>query len=174
MTSRSWRNIFFVASGFPRFRCRQNRSPFCNRRPWAGNVRELRNAIEHAGIVSRGGQILPEHFPPPIRTGGSETIGQRIGNLVHDWVKEQVQAAGTNEPAYLYDELLKVVEPALLDEVLRQLNGNRLATAALAWIGLRHAAENDAKISTGFRDRLGYVGSGQWSENTQNWQCFLS
>ncbi len=110
---------------------------FLQSRPWAGNVRELRNAIEHAGIVSRGGQILPEHFPPPIRTGGSETIGQRIGNLVHDWVKEQVQAAGTNEPAYLYDELLKVVEPALLDEVLRQLNGNRLATAR--WLGLARA-----------------------------------
>ena len=32
-------------------------------RPWAGNVRELRNAIEHAAIVARGRTIRPEHLP---------------------------------------------------------------------------------------------------------------
>src|ERR671933_2068388 len=31
--------------------------------PWFGNVRELRNALEHAAIVARGGPLLPEHFP---------------------------------------------------------------------------------------------------------------
>ena len=29
------------------------------RRPWTGNVRELRNAIERAAIIARGGPILP-------------------------------------------------------------------------------------------------------------------
>src|SRR5205823_6591289 len=28
--------------------------------PWFGNVRELRNALEHAAIVARGGPLLPE------------------------------------------------------------------------------------------------------------------
>jgi two-component system nitrogen regulation response regulator GlnG len=106
-------------------------------RPWSGNVRELRNAIEYAGIVARGGQILPVHFPPPIRTGGTESTSERIAGLVQDWVKEQVQSAGAKEPANLYDEILKVVEPALLDEVLRTLNGNKLATAR--WLGLARA-----------------------------------
>jgi two-component system nitrogen regulation response regulator GlnG len=32
-------------------------------RVWHGNVRELRNAIEHASVVSRGGSIEPRHFP---------------------------------------------------------------------------------------------------------------
>ncbi len=36
------------------------------RRPWLGNVRELRNAIEHAMILARGGIIAPEHLPPPL------------------------------------------------------------------------------------------------------------
>ena len=33
-------------------------------RPWVGNVRELRNAIEHAAIVARGRPIRAEHLPP--------------------------------------------------------------------------------------------------------------
>ncbi len=38
-------------------------------RPWVGNVRELRNAIEHAAIVARGQPIRVEHLPAPA-TGG--------------------------------------------------------------------------------------------------------
>ncbi len=56
------------------------------RRPWLGNVRELRNAIEHAMILARGGIIAPEHLPPPLappemgsgpisRDGSSPAVG---------------------------------------------------------------------------------------------------
>jgi two-component system nitrogen regulation response regulator GlnG len=95
-------------------------------RTWPGNVRELRNGLEHAAIIARGGPLLPEHFPPPAAVGGSETVAQKIGALVRDWVRERSQGA---EPTELYDELLKCVEPALLDEVLRQTNTNRVASA---------------------------------------------
>ena len=95
-------------------------------RTWPGNVRELRNALEHAAIIARGGPLLPEHFPLPAAVGGAETIDERIGSLVRDWVRERSQ--GT-EPSELYDDLLKCVEPALLDEVLRQTNNNRVASA---------------------------------------------
>jgi two-component system, NtrC family, nitrogen regulation response regulator GlnG len=95
-------------------------------RTWPGNVRELRNALEHAAIVSRGGPLLPEHFPPPAAVGGVQTLAQQIGSLVRDWVRERAQGG---EPTELYDDLLKCVEPALLDEVLRQTNNNRVASA---------------------------------------------
>ena len=32
-------------------------------RPWPGNARELRNALERAAILCDGGLITPEHFP---------------------------------------------------------------------------------------------------------------
>lgn len=96
-------------------------------RTWPGNVRELRNALEHAAIVARGGPLRPEHFPSPVMIGGAESIGQRIGSLVRDWVREQSQSE--TEPKELYDDILKCVEPALLDEVLRQTNNNRVAAA---------------------------------------------
>jgi two-component system nitrogen regulation response regulator GlnG len=96
-------------------------------RTWPGNVRELRNALEHAAIVTRGGPLLPEHFPPPVSVTGVETVAERIGALVRDWVRERSQ--GDKEPTELYDEMLKFIEPALLDEVLRQTNNNRVAAS---------------------------------------------
>ncbi len=39
------------------------------RRPWTGNVRELRNAIEYAAIVARGDRIRKEHLPAASRAG---------------------------------------------------------------------------------------------------------
>jgi two-component system, NtrC family, nitrogen regulation response regulator GlnG len=96
-------------------------------RTWPGNVRELRNALEHAAIIARSGPVRPEQFPPPVAVGGVETVAQRIGALVRDWVRERSQ--GEAEPKELYDDMLKCVEPALLDEVLRQTNNNRVAAA---------------------------------------------
>ena len=35
-------------------------------RPWYGNVRELRSAIEHAMVLARHGVVMPEHLPPAL------------------------------------------------------------------------------------------------------------
>jgi two-component system nitrogen regulation response regulator GlnG len=103
------------------------------RRPWHGNVRELRNAIEHAVIVARSGTILSEHLPPPIasaagpagrRPGGQ---GARIAELVAQWADMRLAAA--TEPDNLYEELLRLVEPPLLAAALRKHRG-QCATAA--------------------------------------------
>ena len=106
-------------------------------RSWPGNVRELRNAIEHASIIGRGSPLLPDYFPAPVSIAGAESIPQRVGSLVRDWVRDQMQKARGSEPSNLYDELMKCVEPALLDEVLRQTNSNRLVSAR--WLGLARA-----------------------------------
>jgi two-component system nitrogen regulation response regulator GlnG len=110
---------------------------FLKARPWPGNVRELRNALEHAAIEARGGPLRPEHFPAPAEAGGAGTVADRLRSLVTEWVREQVRAAGGTEPAELYQRLIDAVEPALLDEVLRQLDGNRLVAAR--WLGLARA-----------------------------------
>ena len=109
---------------------------FLKARPWPGNVRELRNALEHAAIEARGGALRPEHFPEPVSGSGPLGIAERLCSLVVEWVRETI-GQSTGEPVDLYQQLLDTVEPALLDEVLRQLEGNRLAAAR--WLGLARA-----------------------------------
>jgi len=109
---------------------------FLKSRPWPGNVRELRNALEHAAIEARGSSLRPEHFPEPTATVGPAGLVDRLKSLVTEWVRERTANRET-EPADLYQQLLDTVEPAILDEVLRQLDGNRLVAAR--WLGLARA-----------------------------------
>jgi two-component system, NtrC family, nitrogen regulation response regulator GlnG len=109
---------------------------FLQARPWAGNVRELRNALEHAAIVSRGNVLLPEDFPPPLSIAQQDVPAQ-IARLIEEWVQERAKLAKEMGPDNLYEEMLRLVEPPLIDEVLRQVNGNRLAAAR--WLGLARA-----------------------------------
>lgn len=104
--------------------------------PWLGNVRELRNALEHAVIVARGGPLLPEHFPEaPAFTAG--TSDDQLRMAVLNWLQDRIKKAGAEPPANLHAELLSCVEPSLLEEVMRRLQGNRWVAAQ--WLGLNRA-----------------------------------
>lgn len=109
---------------------------FLVQQPWLGNVRELRNALEHAVIVARGGPLLPEHFPVA-SVHGPLSPSQQLADAVIRWLADRVHHAGAEPPAHLYQELLGCVEPALLEEVMRRLHGNRWTAAQ--WLGLNRA-----------------------------------
>lgn len=94
-------------------------------RPWPGNVRELRNALEHAAIIARGGPLRPELFPSV--AVGSQSTDSQLSDLVRQMIRERT--TNGNDPTDLMDQLLAVVEPALISEVLGQLDGNRAAAA---------------------------------------------
>jgi two-component system, NtrC family, response regulator AlgB len=47
---------------------------------WPGNLREMRNAIEHAVILARGGKLFPEDFPAELR-GSNAVSGVNGENL---------------------------------------------------------------------------------------------
>ena len=103
-------------------------------RPWPGNVRELRNALEHAAIEARGGDILPEHFPPVFSRNEKQPPAERLTSAVRDWLRDQLDQ---DSPGELYDRLLSVVEPALMKNVLDEVEGNRQEAARL--LGLARA-----------------------------------
>lgn len=97
-------------------------------RPWAGNVRELRNAIEHAAIVARGRSIRPEHLPSPV--AGASTPRSPVGHEIHEQVTQWARQAATgSDDTPLYERFLAVVEAPLLRVVLAQCGGNRAAAA---------------------------------------------
>lgn len=102
-------------------------------RPWFGNVRELRNVIEHALIVARGGMILPEHLTPPISAeliqGGH--VGppsvETIQMLIAAWARSVLhQPNSSRQP---YEEMLQLVEPPLLQAAMQKHAHNCAAAA---------------------------------------------
>ena len=107
------------------------------KRSWPGNVRESKNALEHAVINARGEAIRPEHLPVPSDLGRAQTLRERLSHLVRDWARDRIVSANPGEPVELHAALLAEVEPALLREVLDQLGGNRLAAGR--WLGLARA-----------------------------------
>ena len=103
-------------------------------RDWLGNVRELRNAIEHAAIVARSGEIRPDHLPVPI--GLTRTvpvnIADRIRAEIETWVREQLQVEDqTARPDDLYARFLSLVDPPLLKAVLAASQNNQVSAARL-------------------------------------------
>ncbi len=99
------------------------------RREWHGNVRELRNAIEHAMILARGGVIAVEHLPPPASRPASAGADREemIASLVRQWTEAEL-----NDPAAaenLYERLMQLVEPPLLQTTMERSGGQCLAAA---------------------------------------------
>jgi DNA-binding NtrC family response regulator len=108
-------------------------------RPWPGNVRELRNAVEHAAIMARDGTIDATHLPPAdsmmARSASSSDVLQRE---ISRWACEQLQPLdGADSEAALYEDVLQLVEPPLLNAVLAHCRNNRAAAARL--LGLHRA-----------------------------------
>jgi DNA-binding NtrC family response regulator len=116
-------------------------------RPWPGNIRELRHAIEHALVLARGGPLGPEHLPAPVGpalAGGgtpSGTCEEALVEATRRWLLAtwQEDAAGD-----LHERAVGIVEGVLAREAVRLTDGNR--TAAARRLGLDRAT---------LRNRLG-------------------
>jgi two-component system nitrogen regulation response regulator GlnG len=115
------------------------------RRPWRGNIRELRNAVEHGALLARGGPIEPHHLPAVAALNGQadSDIEQRVSAEVRRWAEE---IARTEPHANLYDRFLSVVEPPLFETILRQHGGNKAAAAEVLGI---HRATLRKKLQDG-------------------------
>jgi two-component system nitrogen regulation response regulator GlnG len=108
-------------------------------RPWTGNARELRNAIEHAAIVARGRAIRPEHLPaqanPP--AASASDIGAMQRDLT-EWAQRVAREPRTQSAdGTLYERFLELGEPPVLRAALAQCGGNRAAAAQM--LGMHRA-----------------------------------
>jgi len=99
------------------------------RRPWYGNVRELRNAIEHALVLAQGGMIGTSHLPSqlPASLAGTEVPTDALVTLVREWTQARLTDGGRQDN--LYEELLALVEPPLLEVTMEQSHGQCAAAA---------------------------------------------
>jgi two-component system nitrogen regulation response regulator GlnG len=101
-------------------------------RPWRGNVRELRNAIDHALIVARGKVIVPDDLPQSTSIATpveGEDRDEGLVTAVRRWAEHIVDSK--EQSGAIYDRLLEVVEPPLFAEAMKR-NKAQFATAARA------------------------------------------
>ena len=127
------------ATPVPRFATVHDVVTFCRGDTMAGAVNAVgtRSTVVTVKVpVLRAEPACVVTVSGPVAAPGG-TVPDRLRSLVTEWVRERVRAADGAEPAELYQALLDAAEPALLDEVLRQLDGNRLAAAR--WLGLARA-----------------------------------
>ena len=117
-------------SGTPRATISAEAQEELERRPWFGNVRELRNVIEHALVLVRGGTIEVSHLPAPVLPSTAATstnTDDGLKQLVTAWAKSQLPAA--TDGADLYQRLLLLIEPPLFQAAVEHHHG-QVATAA--------------------------------------------
>lgn len=88
-----------------------------------GNVRELRNLIERACILSTGDEITPENFPVPTQPVAAVAVARNARPLTHDEVAEMMP-----ETLDLRD-FLASLEKAVIQRALRATNGSQAQVA---------------------------------------------
>jgi two-component system nitrogen regulation response regulator GlnG len=101
------------------------------RRRWQGNVRELRNAIEHALILARGRAIMPEHLPPSMAivspAEGTSLVDDQAVAAVRRWAERNLDDQAL--AGRVYEQLLQVIEPPLLITALERHRGQYASAA---------------------------------------------
>jgi DNA-binding NtrC family response regulator len=86
---------------------------------WPGNLRELRNALEHAAAVCTGPVILPTHLPRELRerAGSAPDLDSRLATLLGEWLDAQI-ATHTE-----YDTMHDALEAMALRHLLAHYGG---------------------------------------------------
>ena len=105
-------------------------------RTWPGNIRELRNAIDHAVVISHGSPLSVEHLPA-VASPGTNELGQPLDAAISRWVQQQLAEGHADSVNDLYRRFQAIAEPALLNEVLSFTQQNRTAAARI--LGLDRA-----------------------------------
>lgn len=111
-------------------------------RLWSGNVRELYQALEYATIVSRDGELRPEHLPAPIVIDSGSTVDPHASPVtistsfdlaLERWIEERLRNPETFQSG-LHAELLSQLEPILFRKVLELCQWQRGKAADLLGI----------------------------------------
>lgn len=86
---------------------------------WPGNLRELRNALEHAAAVCTGPIILPQHLPRELREQAEHAPGaeQRLATVLAEWLDQRLAEKAD------YDTMHDAIEGMALRHLLARFDG---------------------------------------------------
>ena len=100
---------------------------------WPGNVRELENCIRSAATLCRADVVLPDDLPSEIRTGrqidptDTSHLDASLKSVLQDITKEAIIQGKKG----LYEEVVTLLDKALIELVLDEFSGNHSKTADL-------------------------------------------
>lgn len=101
---------------------------------WPGNIRELRNAVEHAVVLARQGIIMPEHLPENVRSG---YISEKRGKDSPENILKKILAkhmAANPSSVNLHEEVIDEFDKPLIKEALAITSGNQVKAAEMLGI----------------------------------------
>lgn len=98
---------------------------------WAGNVRELSNALKKALIFSRGYPIQPKDIQQAIAADGRESgsfTGDTLESAGRQWIREMLASGGNSD---MFNFLMDRFGRMVISEALNLTGGNRSRAAKL-------------------------------------------
>ncbi|SMP73407.1 two-component system, NtrC family, nitrogen regulation response regulator GlnG [Neorhodopirellula lusitana] len=121
-------------------------------RPWHGNIRELRNAVEHAAVVARGRPLTIDDFPAPSpgRDDSVASSSQSLEGVIGQWTREVIEASSGKDLQTLHAQFLAATEPTLFQIALQHTHGNRAKAAEM--LGIHRGTLRDRLRSYGLDD----------------------
>jgi len=122
-----------VKEGLPRRSLNDSAIAAMQQRSWRGNVRELRNLVFRAVIMSRDDLITADALQgifDDLAVGGEV----RRENSNFDQAVSRFLLTERPEPGAIYDRALAAFEIPLLQLIMRQCDGNQVKAAAMLGI----------------------------------------
>ncbi len=114
---------------------------------WPGNVRQLKNAVEHASILARNQTIRPEHLPRDEPDSTGSPVPEDLDEHFSTWLAGELN--DTN-PGDLYEKFLFRFEPLLIRQVLAKFRDQKQPSAKA--LGLHRATLRQMLRKYGMND----------------------
>ena len=103
---------------------------------WPGNVRELENCLRSAATLSRSDVILPDDLPSEIHVGHSPTTpdSSQLETSLKSVLRGITKTAIAEGSQQLYDDVVALLDKALIELALDECSDNHSKTAELLGI----------------------------------------
>lgn len=123
--------------------------------PWEGNIRELKNVIDSATVMCKGGQLMADDLMPFIQTGsGLPKQGQERGNddyyaLFRNMLEPQFDRICLKNKGTVYDDINTGLEKALVHMAMEKSNHNQVLVAKILGISRNTLRDRLARYDIG-------------------------
>lgn len=128
-----------AAEGLPRKSLADDAAHLLGGYHWPGNVRELQNLMQRLAVLSRENVITADIIRQNLsldlpELGSGSGVQARLATVVREWARTRLGVGAGNREDRLHEDMLAIVEPELLSEALRSVDGNQIRAAALLGI----------------------------------------